>query len=394
MKLITEESGQTTPDMDRNLKEFREFQTTETQKTIERDVAALGIKNWKDVLDFQRRNFSIKNFREASYGAHRKMKLHEAQAELSFGQLLRAGVMNTFNDLYQAVEVVYPALVRESASNKRQEFYAPLERAGFPKRVERQGNFPETNFKGLDIEIINVKWGMMLSFERELLDDDMTGQVIQRASDAGVNSRIFEEAYVLNRLFNKSGASLDGEPLPVSQTYSTVYSTSGIHTGGYGINATTAARISQSSLQAGWILAKKMLDQSGRPFVVTPKYLAVSPQDIFFAEILLNSDYNPSKASSATGDDGKVGGGFSVNPIKNLVAVVSSRFVPDYGALLADPKGFAFQRRDPTEVVQENPQSGPAFSQEVFRYKQRSRWEADFIDPKFYINLNTSFAST
>lgn len=377
-----------------NRKNTMEFQLTESEKSIKRTCESIGIKDWKKVLDLNDRKFSIERFREAAYAAHRKIGLHEAQSELSFGQLLRAGVQNQFNGIYSAIETTYDAAVKEVASNKRQEFYAPLERAGFPKRVEKQGNFPETGFKGLDIEIINLKWGMMLAFERELMDDDQTGQILQRTGQAAENARIFEEYYVWTKLMNATGQSLDGEPLPVSSTYTTVYSSSGIHTGGYGINATTAARISQGGIQSGWILAKKMKDQSGRPFVVMPSLLAVSPQDIFFAETLLNSDYNPSKASTATGDDGKVSGNMSVNPIKNLVGCISSRAIPDYGALLIDPKGFVMQRRDPTEVVQENPQSGPAFSQEVFRYKMRARWEADFIDPKFYINLNTSFAST
>lgn len=392
MLTITEGNGQKTPLMEENLKRFKSFQERNNKKIVEGTAAQYGLTNWQSIFDMKRDDFSISQFREASYTLARRMK--EANAELAFGQLLRAGVQNTFNNIYQAVEVVYPALVREVTSNKRQEFYAPLERAGFPKRVERQGQFPETSFKGLDIEMINLKWGQMLAIERELIDDDMTGQIMQRVSDMSENQRIFEEAYVMARLFNLA-SSLDGEPLPVSATYSTVYSTAGIHTGGYGINATTAARLSQTQIQNGWILAKKMTDQSGRPIVVTPKVLAVSPQDVFYAEVLLGSDQNPSMSSTATGDIGKVGGIAGKNPIKALVGVLASRFIPNYGALLVDPgKGFAFQRRDATEIVQENPQSGPAFQQEVFRYRIRSRWEADFIDPKFMVNLNTSFAST
>lgn len=391
-KIIEAGNGETTPLMTRNIEGMKKFQAKNTEGEIKRICEHYGIKNVKTVLDMNRDDFSLKSFREGAYKVSRNLK--EAQAELSFGQLLRAGVQNTFNDIYQAVEVVYPALVREAASNKRQEFYAPLERVGFPKKVIAQDTFPETNFKGLDLELINAKYGMLLSIERELIDDDMTGQIVQRAQQMGENARLHEEAAVMARLFNQA-ISLDGESLPVSATYSTVYSTSGIHTGGYGINATTAARLSQTGLMNGYILAQKMLDQSGRKMVVMPKLLAVSPQDIFSAKALLNSDMNSAKASTAAADDGKNFGTMSINTIKGMVGVVCSRFAPDYGAVLVDAgKGFVFQRRDAQEVTQENPQSGPAFSQEVFRYKLRSRWETDFIDPKFMINLNTSFSST
>lgn len=393
MMLIDESGTNKTKLMESNNKIGKDFQLTETQKQIKATCEQYGIKDWQTVLNFTRPGMSAYKFREAAYAVARK--LSEAQSELAFGQLLRAGVQNVFNDIYQAVEVTYTAVVREAASNKRQEFYSPLERVGFPKRVEAGGAFPETNFKGLDIELVNIKYGMQVAFERELMDDDQTGQIAQRAQQMGENARIHEEAYVWARLINDTTASLDGEKLPVSLTYATPYSTTGIHGAGLGVNATTAARISQTQIQNGWILAKKMLDQSGRPIVVSPKILAVSPQDIFFAEILLNSQVNPSMSSTASADLGKVGGIGSINPIKSLVGVVSSRFIKDYGALLIDPgKGFVFQRRDAQEVVQENPQSGPAYSQEVYRYKTRSRWEADFIDPKFMINLNSSFSST
>ena len=386
-------SGQKTPLMEQNEKTMKQFQVTETERNIKHVAEAYGISDYKKVFDFQRADFSAKKFREGAYSV--AMKTKEAQAELAFGQLLRAGVQNIFNDIYQAVEITYTAAVREAASNKRQEFYSPLERVGFPKRVEKGDSFPETNFKGLDLELINVKYGMQVAFERELMDDDQTGQIITRAQQMGENARIHEEAYVWGRMMNDTSASLDGEAIPMSYTYATPYSTTGIHGAGKGKNALSDGRLSQTQIQNGWILAKKMLDQSGRPIVVMPKILAVSPQDIFFAEVLMNSAQNPSMSSTQTADIGKTGSIMGINPIKNLVGVVSSRFIADYGALMIDSgKGFVFQRRDPQEVVQENPQSGPAYSQEVYRYKLRSRWEADFIDPKFMINLNPGFQST
>lgn len=376
-----------------NRKSSREFQVNETEKAIMKTAESMGIKEWKEILDFNRAGFSGKKFIEGAYAVSNK-RMMESQAELAFGQLLRAGVQNTFNDIYQKVDVVYHALVREVTSNKRQEFYAPLERVGFQKQVPKQGNFPETTFKGLDLELINKKSGVIVAFERELFDDDMTGQIAQRASQMGENAAIYEEAYVMAKIAN-AAADLDGETLGVSQTWSTVYSTTGLHGAGLGVNALADGRLSQGKIEQGYILAQKMKDQSGRPIVVLPKVLAVSPQDIFYAKVLLNSAQGASMSSTASADLGKVGGIMGINPIQNLMSVVVSRFLPDYAAIMVDQgKGFVFQRRDANEIVQENPQSGPAFSQEVFRFKHRARWEADFIDPKFFINLNPGFQST
>ncbi len=402
MLFIDESGARRSKLQEQNREAFKKFHEANVKKAMEA-LKAYGLKNPEKCVDISSPEFSIKQFREAAYTVARRTR--EAQSETAFGQLLRAGVMQEFNNIYQAEEVTYDAVVKQTQSNKRQEFYSPLERVGFPKRTQAGESFNETDFKGLDIELVNVKFGMLLAVERELIDDDQTGQIVQRAQQMGQNARIHEEAYVWARLMGAAG-SFDGEAIPVSVTYPTAYTngvpgaSGGIHGSGRGVNALggtgySAARLSQGTIQSGWKLAKKMLDQSGRPMVVKPGILAVSPQDIFFAEVLMGSAMNPSASSTQTADIGATGSINSINPIKNLAGVLCSRFIPDYGTLLIDPaKGFAFQRRDPTEIIQENPQSGPAFSQEIFRYKERSRWEADFIDPKFIINLNPSLASS
>lgn len=401
MKYIDNSKGSPkTSLMESNDAEMKHVQT-QAAKLVEQTAKEYGITKPEEIFDFVRRGFSVAKFREGAYGLHKRMNLIEAQSELTFGQLLRAGIQNTFNDIYQAVPVTYTAAVKEVSSNKRQEYYAPLERAGFPKRVERGASFPETDFKGLDIELVNVKYGNMMAVERELVDDDMTGQVVQRAQQMGENARIHEEAYVWSRLMNSTGLALDGEPLPVSATYANPYvagvvgTSGGIHGNGRGVNALSPGRLSQTQIENAWKLSQAMLDQSGRPMLVNLDLLAISPQDYFFAEVLMGSATNPSATSSASVDKGSVGSVMSSNPIKNLVGIVCSRFIQNYGALMMQSgKGFVMQRRDAQEMVQENPQSGSAFSQEVFRYKNRSRWEADFIDPKFIINMNSSFSAT
>lgn len=384
---------------EKNRKEFTAYHSKNIGRVMESAKKEWGLKDPSKSLDMSQDGFSIKSFREAAYRAA-AFKTREAQSETAFGQLLRAGVLQEFNNNYQAVEVTYDAVVRQVQSNKRQEFFAPLERTGFPKQTQAGEPFPETDFRGLDIELINAKYGFIFAVERELVDDDQTGQIVQRAAQMGENARIHEEAWVWQRLAGVAG-SFDGETIPVSATYPTpyrtkaqggVFGTSAVPTG---VNATANGRLSQTQIQNGWILGVQMTDQLGRPMLVKPNFLAVSAQDIFFATILLQSSLNPSSSSTASADIGKTGSINSINPIANLVGIIATRFLPDYAALLIEAgKGFAFQRRDPTEVVQENPQSGLPFSQEVYRYKERSRWVADFIDPRFVINLNVSFASS
>jgi hypothetical protein len=50
------------------------------------------------------------------------------------------------------------------------------------------------------VRLKNLKFGRMLNVERELVDDDQTGQIVQRATTMGENVRLFEEQLVMNAL--------------------------------------------------------------------------------------------------------------------------------------------------------------------------------------------------
>ena len=57
-------------------------------------------------------------------------------------------------------------------------------------------------------------------------------------------------------------------------------------------------------------------------------------------------------------------------------------------------KGFVFQRRDPLEIVQESPNTGMGFEQEIYAFRGRERFEADWIEPRFaYLGNDGSVTS-
>jgi hypothetical protein len=72
-----------------------------------------------------------------------------------------------------------------------------------------------------------------------------------------------------------------------------------------------------------------------------------------------------------------------VNPLAGRYTVYSSPFIEPKAWLLGDFKrGFVFQRRDPLEIIQENPNSGMGFEQEIYAFRARERFEADWIEPR------------
>lgn len=334
------------------------------------------------VFDFTDPSFNWKEFRESAYRLSRRLR--EAQAESTFGQLLRAGIQVIANNWYQQVPVTYSDWIKEVPSNKRQEFYAPLHRAGFPRKTTAHSKFQEVKVEGLDIVIVNSKFGALIGFERELFDDDQTGQVSQRAADMGENMRVLEEIWVYSRFIGAATEYL-GDPITASQTKpanETDWPWSASLRGGGKNRATPYVRFKRLTLINAWKQLFQQKDLLGNKMLVMPDTLIVSPEDHFDALAIMNSEWYPSVASATAGDTGQI---MSKNVLKGLANVVTSRFMPDKAWAYGQAgKGMILQRRDPTEILQENPSSGAAFEQDEFRFRTRARWEPDWVDPRFW----------
>ena len=317
-------------------------------------------------IDWGSPNMSFRRLREA---AERIADLHETNSVTTFGWLLRSAVQEFANDVYGNIAVIYPSLVTEIQSRRRSEIYGGLYRGAMPRLVDAGEKFQDQTFKGFERELINFKYGHIETFERELFDDDQTGQIRARAGNLGENFRTFEEIYVLKRLFG-AAASEEGVDVPAS-TY-----TGGPFTTAIGNRANPYVRLSETSLEAAHVAMRSMLDPVGRKFLVNPTTLIVSPIDEFTAIRILNSPIMAQTAASATAG--------LVNPLQGRYTVYASPFVRSKAWLLGDTRrGFVFQRRDPLEITQENPNSGMGFEQEIYAFRARERFEADWIEPRF-----------
>jgi len=334
-------------------------------------------------IDWFSPELSFKRLRESVY--NQAARLREANAESAFGQLLRAGIQTYAINSYNTVPVIYPDLVTEVSSRRFQEFYAPLFRPNLPKRVDRGQEFQDNPVVGLDRHLTNQKFGMIESFERELFDDDQTGQIKNRASQMGENFKIMEEIYVIGKALG-SGFTVQGVTVDPDVTAGDTVASGGTGTGSYNTNPkanrpTTFVRLSQANLETADIALMNITDPLGNKFLVSPNSLVVSPIDKFVGAKLLNSTLQPSVPAASTDSTGYVN---TVNPLQGLYKLLVSRFMTSKAWLLGDPKKcLVFQRRDPLEILQENPASGQSFSMEVYRFKSRSRFEVGMIDSRF-----------
>jgi len=337
-------------------------------------------------------NFSWKRVMESCKALEAKGQLREAIPETAFGQLLRAGIQNIANQWYKNVPVIYPDLVQEVASDKRQEWYAPLYRPQLPKQVNNGGEFEESNMKGVDREIVNFKFGRIESFERELFDDDQTGQIKTRAGQMGENVKILEEIYVAGKL---SGAAFTfGDITVPASDYTTTDSTgaavNGVYSVAVGNRPVAFGALGQTTLESADIALHNMLDPLGNRMMVLPNTLVVSTADKFNAAKLLNSTLQPSVPGTAgsttisNAPSGATGWTNTVNPLQGLYDLKVNRFLTSGSWYLMEAKkGLIFQRRDALEVVQELPASGQAFSQDAYRFRTRVRFGVEWVECRF-----------
>lgn len=327
------------------------------------------------------------------------VEMGEATSASALGQLMRAGVQVFANNLYLRTAVSWPEYISEVASNKRQEFYAPLDQSLLPTQNRPQQPYKESKVTGQDIELINKKFMGGESFERELWDDDQTGQIRTRANALGKGQRLIEEIYVAGRMMGLTDYTIANFVVPASNwrgynslgtAISTPYATN-LYDATHGNRPGSYAALNVITFKQGVAALMNALDQNGIKILVQPNHLVVSTQDAINTRTLVESDFWPavqglSGQQNNTATSGSLSGMGAKNVFKGLVSFSVNFYFKDWAWNLTEKKSeaAAFQRRDPMEIVQENPLSGASFEQDVMRYRSRSRWEFDYIDPRFF----------
>ena len=365
----------------------------ETKAMREGMKRKFGIDPFTDTEKFpvMKESFSWKRFR-----GQLEEKLREADASSAFSQFLVAGLLQNVNGMYQLAKVTYTDWVTVSSTNLVETPIAPLQGVSFPREVGAQAPYPEVGAAALSLKIRAKKYGSMYSIERELLEDDQSGQFKLQSGMLGEYLQLLAEVLCYGKLQSVSGMSYAGFEIPVSETkpsYETNYpwtSSADPFVGG-GYNQPTAfGALTQSNVQSGITALMEQKNLLGINMMVNPNRLLISPYYRFDAAILLNSSYYPSGAAAA----GSVGGAFAINPLQGLADLTVTRFMPDNsGVFAANSKAwflvdgskpwFQMLVKVPVAVEQENPMSGESFNRDIYRFKAYTRMNADHVDPRF-----------
>jgi hypothetical protein len=171
-------------------------------------------------------------------------------------------------------------------------------------------------------------------------------------------------ANILNRAFN--GSFVGGDNVALNVT------THPIQGGTFSNLLTTAANLSQTSLEAMLIQIRNAVDNNGKRIRLTPKQIVTGPSNVFQAEVLLKSVL---RAGTANND---------INPVKsmgllpggqaNLARITSATA---WWVQTDAPQGMKLAMRRTLEKSMEGD-----FETDSMRYKSTERYIPSWTDPR------------
>ena len=171
-------------------------------------------------------------------------------------------------------------------------------------------------------------------------------------------------ANILNRAFNGAYVGGDGVSL-ISASHPIV-------SGTFSNQLTTAAALSQTSLEQLLIQIRNAVDNNGKRIRLTPKQIVTGPSNVFQAEVLLKSVL---RAGTADND---------INPVKSLGLLADgqanlSRITSTTSWFIQTdaPEGLKLLMRRPLEKSMEGD-----FETDSMRYKATERYVVGWTDPR------------
>ena len=171
-------------------------------------------------------------------------------------------------------------------------------------------------------------------------------------------------ANILNRAFNSSYTGGDGVSL--------INTAHPIAIGSFSNQLSTAANLSQTSLEQMLIQVRQAVDNNGKKIRLQPTKLVVAPGNVFQAEVLLKSVLRTGTANN------------DINPIKSIGllpegATVISRLTSatNWWVQTDAPEGMKLMMRRALEKTMEGD-----FETDSMRYKATERYIPNWTDPR------------
>ena len=287
-----------------------------------------------------------------------------------FRSIVEPILNESFDGVYDQRADEWSTVFREQAGIPRNYHEEPV-LYGFGAAPQLPDGSPVSYQQGgvlfLQRYIYNV-YGLAFALTKVLVEDGdhiRVGQVYAKhLAQSLVETKETLCANVLNRAFNGAYAGGDGVALN-SNAHPIVNGT-------FSNLLTTAANLSQTSLEQMLIQIRQAVDNNGKKIRLQPLKLVVAPGNVFQAEVLLKSVLRTGTANN------------DINPIKSIGllpegASVISRLTSatNWWVQTDAPEGMKLLMRRALEKTMEGD-----FETDSMRYKATERYAVGFTDPR------------
>lgn len=275
-----------------------------------------------------------------------------------------------FDGVYDLREDEWSKFAREFTGIARAYHEEPV-LYGFGAAPEVPDGTPFTYQSGGELFVqryVYKVYGMAFALTKVLVEDGdhiRIGQIMSRnLAQSQIETKELLGANVLNYAFNANYRGGDGVSL-VNASHPMV-------TGTYSNQLTTAANLSQTSLEQLLIQIRNATDANGKKINLRPKQIVTGPSNMFQAEVLLKSVL---RAGTANND---------INPVKSMgmldsEAAIISRITSTTSWFITTnaPEGIKLAMRRKLEKSMEGD-----FDTDSMRYKSSERFAFGWTDPR------------
>ena len=220
----------------------------------------------------------------------------------TFPLLLEPKISNIWNEAYPQRAVEYTAYVnirttgKATVTDKKMTDFGSLRLKG-----EGEAITYDDPLDGPSKAYTPVRFGLGYKITREMMKHDLYGQVdrLERALiKSAVDLQEVTAAYILNNAFGTTAADgFSATGFDGLQLCSTAHTR--LDGGANQRNRpSTDADLSPTALQNALIDFENYKDDRGRPSLIRPKLLLISPEDKFTAKEILESEYKPGTANN------------------------------------------------------------------------------------------------
>jgi phage major head subunit gpT-like protein len=279
----------------------------------------------------------------------------------NFGDLLAPGFREIYFERFNRYPDEYTKIV--NVQDMDRQYIDDSDLSGFgtvPEKTEGVGISYDDPIQGYDKRYTASTYALGFRVTREMWEDDLYGKMKKMPKALGASMRYTIEvdgANLYNRAFNSSYTGGDGIEL-----CSTVHPLTG---GGTEQNElTTAADLSETSLEQALIDIAATTDDRGLTLALKPRKLLVSPTNWVLASKLLKSTQEPGSAQNA------------INPFMGMFELVVNHYMTagsDDWFILCDDHQVNFIFRSRPNFEQDND-----FDTEDAKFKARARWVTGF----------------